>query len=665
MSTTIERAPTSQGPDNNWTAGGAYSKTTAVSDANDSTFNNPNNGTDPDTFNFVALGIDPLSVVTAVKLRSRDNGAVSNDSVTLKAALGAASIVSPAFQWASGTFPTIEEHEYVFSRPGAGVWTVADVDASPMGWGNHNWNTHATPAGIRLQRFVTYLPEGVLLEQVRDVASLFVARYGPMPAKVAIPLAAAFLGLNLGDIVSVAHRLLPTAEGEGRGESQWQRLVGRMYEQEIDLDNLARGPIARFEDMTLLLRRYWDGGRTPREPGATKDGIVILSPGGLRTYDGPPMVARSYVSGYRVKVAEDVEPAGADGRLSEGQAINTVLNSAFVDGLTSWSTVAGAPALDSSSPQYWDPTITNQHLYLTNDTIEQAGIVAAAGWQRFMLAHFEDVADELQVRLLRASDGWSWDPVSGTWVAGSTLITIPSRLVWTEDLIGPIDQTAGSTTYTIRLQTAAGHGSHVALAQLELAQHGKGWSSSPIVTTTAAVTRVANSLKENNDAANRKIRGSRGCVRARLIPFFSSADLVTGSRLYVFAVTHDANNWIRLYYDPAWSPASWVLELRAAGTTYQVPFPGPVVRGTTYSITTTWQGTGGENGDPDHTISIAVSGAPRVTAVAAALAEGASSDWWKASLDGSTGHWNGYVFDETALTRVPTPAENKRWALYG
>ena len=663
MSTTITRRPRLQGTYSQWVAGGMYSKLTALIDDSDSTYVAVNTGpTDRDTWFFNALGIPDDSVIATVEVEDRQNGD-STDSSGLMSILAGTEVVSPTFLY-SGSWPTFQNNKWIVPRPGGGFWTVADIDAAEFGLNGHNWSVHATPGCFELYLHVTYATAGELLEQVRDLGARWVQRYGSMPDKLAIMVAAAFLGLRPGQVLSIAHKLIPTAEGTGRSSEQWDRLVGRIFEREIDLDNLAAGVTLRFDDMRGILRRYRDGGLSAKEPGGTRDGALILSPGGLRTYNGAPALVDSPVSGLLLQVASVVEPVGARGRLHEGQGQNTVLNSAFILGSTSW-TLAGGAAIVSTTEAF-DPTVSTQHLNLAfsgfGTSGQQAGIVAAAGWVNLSVIHRELTASSVtRIRIQRASDGWYLNQALA-WQATATDIDLPYRSVYTRDVIGPIDQTGGATTYTVTLKTTVtGHDADVAHSQVEPAQNGKGWASSPIITTTAAVIRAANSLLEDNGSANRKIRAARGCYRGIVDPLFNSADVATGiADHYLWAVTHDANNWMRLYY--AVSTSAGVFERRAGGTTKTVSFPVALIRGVRQPFIVTWQSTGGENGDAPYTISISLGGLERITATSGELTEQASSNWWRGSLDGATGHLNGFLFDEEVLDFVPTPAENRKWA---
>jgi hypothetical protein len=676
VSTTVTRRPIAQGTYSNYTAGGHYSKVTAVSDGSDDPTNAAGDSTvlnvsaiAPETFLFAPLGIDPLSVISSHVIAGRGN-TDALDSIAYRARLASIDLDSPTMGM-TGTYPAVAVTQYNFPRPGGGKWSVADVDAAEGGWAFHNFSVHATPSECGLYRIVTYQPVSILEPQVRTLMAQLVSRYGCQPDRVLIPVAATLMGLTPGQLVAVSHALLPSADGYGRGSKSWQRFIGRVVEHIHDLENVAAGEQIRAEDLEDQLKRFWDGAIGPREPGGNRDGVLYLSPGGARGYDGPPTVVQSPVSGLLMRVVEDAEPIGAQGALLESPATNQIVNSAFILGLANWTTSADGVTLDTIATSGWDPSVVSQHARIQKASIgdgfiQQGLRTAGAGWMIVSVRHAEEnLADILKLRLRRISDSMFWNAGTGLWQAGTFDNPLPNQGGYGRDYL-LIDQTAGATTYTVSLRIQnVGMVSHVDHVQLEgPATNGHGWASSPIVTLGAPVTRAASTLFENNDAANRKVQGSRGTWRFRWQPLMNSADIITGTDLYLGNVGFDTNNWIRWYYDV--SAQALVFEIRAGGATRIASYPLTFTVGQVIPVVVTWQSLGGENDDANYTFSVSVGAQSRAINTAAnPITETPSSNWWIGSLDGTQGFLDGFLWDRQVLDAVKDLSANRRWVIYG
>ena len=671
MPTFITDRPSAQGAgnDNNWTIfGAAPNKWTALADDTDASGVNPDLGTSSETYDFPTPSIPVGSVIISIKLIARC-ATSSLDTVQLRARLGGVVVQSPVFGY-TGTFPVAVDQAWLVPRPGGGPWQIADLVSGSLqlGWDHHNWSVHATPGDTELKRQITYLPAGVQQEPVRTTASRILSRHGSTPDRYAIPVNAELLRLDLGQELSLQHQFVPRAEGYGAGSLPWQREWLRVFGRKLDLNTMAVE--LHTEALREVIHQFQDSGVSPREPSGLRDGVLILDPGTTRTNDGPAIVVRSPVSGLYIQTVEDVEAVTDEGRLHEGEATNRFLNSAFVNGLTSWTTSGGGSVtLDTTDPGPWDPSITTQHAKITfalgDGFISQASLTADSGWHNVSFLHYEESASHIPfARIQRASDSKYWRASDGTWQAGVTDNALPNRLAWTRDSVVRIDQTAGNTTYTasLRVQTA-GHVAHAAHAQIEQAATGKGWVSSPIVTLGAAVTRAASSLKNTNNRSASILDTTRGTYLALFKTLWNSADLVGGALLYLWSCVFDGNNDVAAWYDPTADPGKLVLRWRAGGTTYTAEIVQALTAGTIYTAGFTWQSTDGENGDPSYTIGATLDGLTMVKTTTAALTMTASADLFRGSLDGTQKHLNGLLYDEHVMATVWTLPEIRRWMM--
>ena len=125
---------------------------------------------------------------------------------------------------------------------------------------------------------------------------------------------------------------------------------------------------------------------------------------------------------------------------------------------------------------------------------------------------------------------------------------------------------------------------------------------------------------------------------------------------------HDADNWWWLYWDPITATDRWVLEVRAAGTTYRAILPATPSPDTWYQIGGRWTGSNGENGDAPFTLSIFVDRVKGTDAVAgAAMSEVASSNFdFGSKAAAGTDQLNGQIRKIHSYQDVLTDTEMMR-----
>jgi hypothetical protein len=654
--------PNGQGFYNNHTGpfGGAASKAGALADNSDATFNTQDLAGNPDTYLMTdptaAAGAVVASVIVWLRLRLQAN---SFNTAFLRIRSGGVDVQHPGTNQDNNPgAATIRETSFDVTglRPGGGAWTVPEIAALEAG---HKCATGAPgtlPDFMRLWIVLVTEPVPAKLPQVRKILSSRVLRHRATRNRIVVPVAPELLGVDLVTDMNFADRRGPTPAGTGWGRTPIQRRLARVVAYEEDLSPSADTFLTiEAEDLRHQLVHMADGGVSSENPSALVDGVLMLDAGTAitRTFARSSLcLVPSPVDRRITAVPVDVEAIGIRGRAAEGAVQQKVLDSVFRNGFGAWTPTAGA-TIDTSETIF-SPEVTTKHVRLLgfNERIEQASVPATATWQWLSIDHREvNLGDITQVRIRRASDAMFWDPALG-WVAGATLINLPQSQTWIRSNIGPIDQTAGATTYVIRIQTAGNDDCRVFCVQLEPAIAGKGWASSRIATEGAPVTRSASLLLQSADVWP----NVKGTYLVRATPNWNSADVVGATRFVLVHVSYDANNGYQLHYDASASPGKFVFVRRAAGVNYTVELVRALSAGADVSVGVTWQGTDGDNGDADWTIKLVVDGV-EAKAVSQQPGRVGGTNLARGSLISSAEHWNGFLARERTTSFVYTREE--------
>lgn len=661
MALTENLDPTAQGFYNNHTgpSGGAASKAAALADKFDTTFNTQDlpGGYDTYVMSDPTAGPDAVVASVIVWLRIRLQAASTNGA-QLRIRSGGVDVTSASINLDNAGGAVIREVSYDVTalKPGGGVWTVPDLAALEAGHKCATGSGATLPDFIKMWVALVTEPVPVRLSSVRRAISARLLRYSRTRNRIVVPSSPEQLGVDLVTDMRFADRRGPTPAGTGWRLDGTNPRLGRVAAIEESLDPREIDVSLEAEDLRYQLVQLLDGGRSSEAPSALLDGVAMLDTGDaiVRTFARSSRVLVPSPVDLRITaLPNDVEGVGHRGRFIEGAVEQKVKDSVFRAGFGAWTTSGANVTLDTTETIF-SPEVTLQHAKLagTNEWINQSGIPAPSGWIWISVDHREESAgDVTQIRVQRASDSQYWN--GSAWQGGSIFLDLAASLVWIRSNVGPIDQTAGATTYTIRLQTKAADVSHVYCVQQEPALAGKGWVSSRIDTETALYTRAVASLAMSGEIWP----DDRGSYLGIATPEWDSINLVGASPFRVLRLQRDASNIWTLEYDPTSHPGRWRFTKRVAGANHSIELVTALNAGQDYRWGVTWQGTDLENGDQPHQLKLVVDGV-EVKGVAAAFGGGlARGTLYRGSTDTTTGQWNGFIQNEKLSPFVYTREE--------
>lgn len=663
--TTVTLRPNAQGTYNNFTAGGGWTKVTAVSDQVDGTYNVPLLGTDPETYLLADVSSPSGSLVSSVIVHLRANAAVDG-SYSFRLRLNGTDKDSAApLNFTGGGVNLQNVQETFLTKPGGGAWTIGDVNALEIGVTYLNWAVNV-PQLVEMWAEVTYNPIPGELEHVRVIAThrLLMKRQARSLIQITGP---AILGdVELLSLLPWSHRNGPSADGLGWGEKTWERRSSRLLSSVWDLNTMRVSLVA--QDYRSLWTMLYDECRTLISSSAYANGVGRLYVG-TRTYNRD---SKAWVTdpsdGIVREVAYDIEQLCADipqagssngGQLLEEASTNELTRSSFVSGTTGITLggtgVNGSAIAVDSTTTLFDTTITPNSLKFTAGSPHAAALTAT--WAatasilanticRFSVDYKNDdatgVAEALYWRLVRNFDGFFWNNGSSTWVVGATDNALNKSFgTNSRGISSLIDVGASDTTLTLSVRQQTGgtalRSDHCYHVQLER----KRWTTSRMVTDSATTTRAVSTLSYTNNTGARNFPATCGTMMFDYIPEGIDVNATTDS-CYFLKLDYDANNWFRGFYDG--SDGKIKFQVRVAGVTSTASQTlGFISRGSVTKVAFRWTSSEAELDLAAGTISVFVNGVKGTDAIPGAMPTETSPATIYLGCDGSNAAANGLL----------------------
>lgn len=619
---------------------------------------------------------------------------------------------------APGTGPAHVYWQYD-SDPSGGSWDVAKLQALlacfafdvAKGSPNALYSLTAYNAGVEPGVCVTLIgvevnansPAGSI-EEKRLVASahLRLFRSGVDPIVLRLPAYAA--DADVGDIVSLAHELGPSADGLGWGLAPWQRHQGIVFSKDVDLSSktvLLEMLDARAFHCGLSFPAITDLPYT--EEG---QGVPYLDAGGGRTMsriatNAGSATTKGYVrrqtadSSY-VEVPINKEKWSPDGLAVFRESYAALPNNSFSQGagttFTGWTNVVSGGSIAESTAKYlFDVSGLRRSALLTSTgglagfTRATASLGATGSLRVHVIAERSagSTAANLAYRLV-ASDGQYWNDSSGAWQAGSVDNPLTAMSVGTAaDTHSKVITSRGTGTYTLHVYAIAGTDAmYLYYANLWWGASATGGASSsgvdmrrpPFVTTTVAAYEGQDLLTVANPLTARAWNPAQGTGLLQLMAAWDNADMEVGgytgaspSKVRVCAMSYvDGSNYDLVgYYKVDGTTSSFFFKRRVGGTDYAalcaVTGADRPTLNSTISLAWRWQETGGELGGAAYALKlfVAVDGRTPLTATATAVAWAPTATTIYLGC-GFSAQWDGwardfevvpYVLDDTEVYR--------------
>lgn len=218
---------------------------------------------------------------------------------------------------------------------------------------------------------------------------------------------------------------------------------------------------------------------------------------------------------------------------------------------------------------------------------------AGSGFLTLSLYHHDDAGATLNWKLQRASDSNWWNEGTRGWQAGTVNNALPAVMTTPGLQVASRAIPSSATTYTLSLlQPSGGTVSRVnRIHHVQLEEKRFESSAMPLDSSSSDNCpgfRDDDNLQVCNDVGARVCLKERGTMLTRFVPRWSTAD-VDGMKMYVFAVEHDANNSVALYYDGVNSTKNrFVLEVKAGGATTTIAAVYAVTRYTEVRLGMRW-----------------------------------------------------------------------------
>ena len=475
----------------------------------------------------------------------------------------------------------------------------------------------------------------------------------------------------LADHAAWQHFAGPTVKDEGWGLKPWQRRYGTLISRDFDLD--AMEVTVTDLDLRRYLVHFRDSMCSEEVPSPQDQGVLRLDPGAGRVYarttaawiqnpaaaaQGIMQIVRVAADDERLSILGNVSGSGGgtglEAELIEPQRTNSALRSSYVNGLTGITT-GGASTISADttaehllfesaeSPNSLKFVAGNPHS--SDGTAAHPATAAFAASDRIVVSYYhkDDGGEALGIKIQRSSDSWYWDdaPSVKAWVAGSTVNLMPiSQPRYSRWVSNVIDVGAGTPTITATIVQPSGgtvsrvnRGGHL---QIELGRS----ATSPIVTTTAAVTRNADSLKIENFTGKVVYDPARMTGYIEGVPNFNSADLASGSVRTLLRAYKDANNFDTLRYNQ--TTGAFEFSRVVGGVTYTASKTQALTRNTRYKIGFRATGTDAEEDLAAYTLSVFIDGVKGTDATAGSTWTPAAAEYLYAGQDqGGSDVWDG------------------------
>jgi hypothetical protein len=524
-------------------------------------------------------------------------------------------------------------------NPATGLrWTVSDIASLKIGVDEENtYGGGVTRVAIYyIQHYgrVNFDPVGGGLELARDVASrrLLVHRLGRFMLQVRAPME--FLDPEILSLIVVSHESMIDASGERLGLQRWARRPFRLLKSKVDLNNFTVTMWLRDLREGIGLRTFWDAARTTQATSYYSQGVPRLMNGGTRTFSRNCVAnvedSGSAAAGARrvVQLTTHVEALDAKGLRIFPAATNLILNSAFAEQLTGWTTASsgGGSVSAVSGVGLFDTEITDYACrLLTAASVGNASTV----WQTITansttnwilsIEHKETASssDKPRYRVKRLSDNLYWRNTTQTFAAYDATLSenlMDVSLTYVRYESNPIPMTNG-VQYLIEIErktTGSALATYVAHVQLETGKHPTGWIVTP---STGALSTVADNLLITQPSLAKFIYPvSSGTlffdVETAWTPSTSAGHHVA------FHVYYDASNEAMIWWDNG--NARWSFHRMAGGVSTEATKTHSPVPGTRYRIAVRWTGAEGELGLAPYTQDIFVDGVKGTSITAAA-----------------------------------------------
>lgn len=547
------------------------------------------------------------------------------------------------------------------TNPNTGVaWTKANLDALVVG-------VETAVDGIGVTRLTQIYVE---VEAIATPAKIGAARHRGSTEihlrRSTLPTIAGRLGLlaldrELLDHAAWQHYAGTNVKDAGWGILPWERRLGALISSDFDLDALE--VTVTDVDLRRYLVRFRDTMSSEDVPSSQNQGVLRLDPGAGRVFvrataawiENPAAALQGITQ--IVRVADGQEKLSVLGSeectLIEPARTNSALRSSYVNGLTGItpagaSTITADTAADhllfesAESPNNLKFVAGNPHG--SDGTAAHPVTAAFAANDRIVASYYhkDDGGEALAIRLQKSGGGSDyWNDSTGAWGAGPINNPMPvSATRYLRWISKVIDVGAGTPTITATIVQPSGgtvsrvnRGGHL---QIEVGRS----ATSPIVTTTATVTRNADNLKIENFTGKVVYDPARLTGYVEVIPNFNSADLAAGAVRIVFWAHKDASNYDALFY---YATGSFMFERMVAGVSYIASKVQALTRGTAYRLGFRATGADAEEDLAAFTISIFVDGVKGADSVPAATWTSGASEYLYIGRSNSGNEWDGGI----------------------
>lgn len=467
--------------------------------------------------------------------------------------------------WTNGTGPITYTFGTWTTNPATGIaWTISDLQNLKAGLSGAAGDWSLPTAGGNSPAFdVTQLflevesaPLAVNIEPVRSLLSLYYRLFGRRPPRfVDIDCAERFAAVDVGEEIEMSHPGGPAPDGQGWREGPGERRDLVVLTREVNpMTGAVKLRCADLRDNACL---FFGSFRTTLGYGPEYQGIPMLHAGG-----GPLSLVRAQTAyierpGDRlfVAAASNLLKLSADGLAVEGSLDkNWELNSTFSQGsgaaFTSWTPATGGAGTIAEDLGSWlfDETGLRRSakvvVTVAGDIAQLSQAVTPGNVNfRVKFRFFSDVGPtRLGILIRRASDSLDWNDSTGTWVT-APLINFVAGATGLGSFISKIIAPGSATTITVFAGFfAVGGGATAATAHLysiELLTAGSIYpGGTPVVTTTATVTRIADQVSLPNPSTGRVWLAETGCFALGFIPMWNHTDLVDGDIKVLLSVDY-------------------------------------------------------------------------------------------------------------------------------
>jgi hypothetical protein len=460
------------------------------------------------------------------------------------------------------------------------------------------------------------------IEQPREGASRLLRLLRIPIAQVDEELPLLAMDTPLLDPIGIIAREAPDVSGLGWQRAPEKRALAVPVAYAPDYEGLSVR--VRYLLLDDVVATHWDTMISDLSPTKTRDGVASYSVGGrtfARTTKAYVEDAAATLQGARAlaELQTDQEKLTPLGTLFESSRTNSLQRSSMVNGttgitLTGTGVNASAITADTSRLLFASGVSGNSLKFLAGTT-HTTDLVAT--WPATAsITSGTDVcfscwvetsnAEPLKWRLQRGVDSWYWNDSSAAWQSGAVdndltqLGSTTGLPVWNWSKTVPVGGSNTTLTLSMRLPSG-GTGSRVSYVYHVQIEAGR-YATSPIVTTTATVTRDADVLKITNDHARRSWPEESGHGRAQFLSLYSTADMATGQEAVLLDNAVDASNYFRLFYSK--SSAAYIFRCRVGGVNYDASVSGTLSRLGVENVAWRWTGPRGELGLAPYTLDV-------------------------------------------------------------